>query len=254
MKKATFLTYNKPLLCVMVQEDTVEKMQFVIRNAIAEGAEAFGLQLEELKIEERTEEKLKDLFATCHGLPIYVTSYRGKNSVDLTEDERVELLIRAAKCGATLCDVQSDLYDKQPNEVTTNETAINKQKELIKKLHSLGVEVLMSTHTHGFYDEEFIINVAKSQQERGADVVKIVNFSQTEDELMQNLKICADLKYNIDVPYLYLANCEYGRFLRHTGPNLGCCMYLCVLDYKPGYSIEQPKLSALKLVRDNIVL
>ena len=102
MKKATFLTYNKPLLCAMVQEDTVEKMKFVIHNSISDGAEALGLQLEELVLEDRTEEKLKDLFATCKGLPTYITSYRGKNSAKLTEDERVELLILAAKCGATL--------------------------------------------------------------------------------------------------------------------------------------------------------
>ena len=56
MKKATFLTYNKPLLCAMVQEDTVEKMKFVIHNSISDGAEALGLQLEELVLEDRTEE------------------------------------------------------------------------------------------------------------------------------------------------------------------------------------------------------
>ncbi|MBE5733030.1 MAG: type I 3-dehydroquinate dehydratase [Clostridiales bacterium] len=254
MKKATFLTYNKPLLCAMVQEDTIEKMKFVIHNSISDGAEALGLQLEELVLEDRTEEKLKELFATCKGLPTYITSYRGKNSVNLSDDERVELLLLAAKCGATLCDVMSDLYDPQPYEVTENEEAINKQKELIKKLHGLGAEVLMSTHTHTFFDEETIIKIAKSQQERGADVVKIVNFSQTEEQLMHNISVCAKLKDNIDRPYLFLTNGVHGRFIRHVGPTLGCCMYLCVQQYKPGYSTEQPKLTAIKQVRDNFIL
>ena len=252
--KPTFLRYTKPLLCAMVQEDTIEKMKFVIHNSISDGAEALGIQLEDLKLEERTDEKLKDLFASCKGLPTYVTSYRVRNSEGLTDDERVELLIRAAKCGATLCDVMSDLYDPQPYEVTENVEAIEKQKQLINKLHELGVEVLMSTHTHTFFNEETIMKIAKAQQERGADIVKIVNLANTEEQMLENIRACANLKHNIDKNYLFLTGGTYARFLRHAGPSLGCCMYLCVQQYKPGYSTDQPKISAIKQVRDNFIL
>jgi Na+-transporting NADH:ubiquinone oxidoreductase subunit F len=127
-------------------------------------------------------------------------------------------------------------------------------KTVLDLLHSLGVEVLMSTHTHTFFDEETVMKIAKSQQERGADVVKIVNFSNTEEQMLENIRICTNLKHNISKNYLFLTGGTYGRFLRHAGPSLGCCMYLCVQQYKPGYSTEQPKLTAIKQVRDNFIL
>ena len=51
-----------------------------------------------------------------------------------------------ADCGAELCDIMGDYFDKQPGEMTYNETAVKKQRNLIDKLHKRGAEVLMSTH------------------------------------------------------------------------------------------------------------
>ena len=43
--KPTFLTYQKPLLCAMVQDSTPAEMICTIMNSQYDGAEAFGIQL-----------------------------------------------------------------------------------------------------------------------------------------------------------------------------------------------------------------
>ena len=58
-KKPSFLNNAQPLLCVMVQEDNPDSAIDLITNALYNGAEAFGIQLECIKREYRTEENLK---------------------------------------------------------------------------------------------------------------------------------------------------------------------------------------------------
>ena len=253
MRKATFLEYDKPLLCAVVQDRSPQEMNVTINNSLYDGAEAFCIQLEILKPEYRNEQTLKEIFSACRGLPIYITSYRKYFSEHLTDDDCAELLLLGAKCGATLCDVPGDFYCPEPHELTEDIAAIAKQKKLIERIHALGCEVLMSSHLHGFYDEKEVNRIALAQRERGADVVKIVNFATTEEEFLQNVQICTRLKRVLNCPYLYLASGEYGRFIRQTGGKLGCCMYLGVERYHTGSFVEQPILRSLKVIRDNMV-
>ena len=60
MNGSKFLKFEKPPLVAMVQETTAEGAIAVIMNSLAEGAEAFGIQLCYLTPEYRTEEKLKE--------------------------------------------------------------------------------------------------------------------------------------------------------------------------------------------------
>ena len=67
-----------------------------------------------------------------------MTNYRlGENegkSDEILSDELLEL----ADCGATLCDVMGDMFDKQPDEVAVSKKAIEKQMKLIDDLHKKG--------------------------------------------------------------------------------------------------------------------
>ena len=111
----------------------------------------------------------------------------------------------------------------------------------------------MSTHIHAFYQEEKVMEIAGAQRERGADVIKIVNYAETEDQLMENLNIVYHMKKTLDRKFLYLANGPYSRLLRQIGPKLGACMYLCVQNYGPLNSREQPLLRNLKTMRDSML-
>ena len=254
MKKATFLEYERPLLCAMVQDDTPEEMICTILDSLYGGAEAFGIQLCNLKHEYRTEETLRKIFSYCEGRPIYITSYRGNQSKGLSDDECAELLLLGLRAGATLCDVMGDYFCPTTDQLTFDEEAVKKQKALIEKIHEMGGEVLISSHLSRFFSEEEIVRYAKAQAERGADVIKIVSKAETEDEQMASLQIIHRLKQECDRPFLFLVGGKYTRLVREIGPSLGVCMYLCLSRYRPVSAKAQPLLSAAKAIRDAMLL
>lgn len=249
--KPTFLQYTKPLLCTMLQGSTPEQYIHDIAVSIVKGVEGFCLLLQTLEREYRNEKDLKRIFNACKGLPIYVTSsYRSGASQGLTDDELAEYLLLCCKCGATLMDVMGDMYCPEKRELTYNEDAIKKQKALIDKIHEMGGEVLMSSHIHEFIDEKTVVEYALAQQSRGADIIKIVNFCNNDDELMVNLSCINTLKHTLDKPFLYLANGSHCTLIRTIGAHLGSCMYLCQPYYKENGVYEQPLLENARQIRD----
>ncbi len=248
--KPTFLTYQKPLLCAMIQATTAEEAICQIVNASYDGAEAFGVQLECLRREDRTLETLKKIFSYCENKPIYMTSYRYSNSTGYTDDDCAQLLLLGLEAGGTLCDIMGDMFCKAQYELTYDQEAVRKQKELAAKIHAMGGEVLFSSHVGTFLSEEEIMKIAFAQQDRGADVVKIVTHAQTHEQLMTDINICDRLNRELKSKFLFLANGPHCKLLRQMGAALGCCMYLTVQHYMPVSSKEQPQLRATKALRD----
>lgn len=250
--KPTFLQYEKPLLCAMVLCPTPEMCIEKIKASIVGGAEAIGIQLDHLRREYRTREILREIFAACKGLPIYVTSYRGSESEGMTDDECVELLMLALECGATLIDVFGDLYDKGAKyQLATDPEAVTKQKALISEIHKRGGEVLISCHTKSNLTVEENIEMAKAHVDRGADVIKIVNECNDKTEIPSYMESIQKITAMTDAKLLFLVS-GAGRLIRSIGPNLGVCMYLCVAWHGPSDTREQPLLAKIKAVRDNI--
>ncbi len=254
MAKATFIGHDRPLLCAMVQDSTPDEMICTILDSLYDGADAFGIQLCNLKAEYRNEETLRKIFSYCDGHPIYITSYRGGASKELTDDERAEYLLMGLRAGATLCDVMGDYFCPAKDQLTFDEEAVRKQKALIERIHALGGEVLISSHTSRTFSEEEVVSYAKEQIARGADVVKIVSKAETEDEETAALGIIRRLKKECDRPFLFLVGGKYTRLVRQIGPALGVCMYLCVQRYRPVTAKPQPILRAVKAIRDAMLL
>ena len=148
MNKPTFLNYEKPLLCAMIQCHTPDECIEKIKRSIDGGAEALGIQLCKLEKKYRTENELKRIFSACESRPIYITSYRSGHSKEFTDKECADLLLMGVKCGATLADVMGDLFDRGAQyELSTDTEAVERQKALISEIHAMGGEVLMSCHT-----------------------------------------------------------------------------------------------------------
>jgi len=250
--KPTFLEYNRPLLCCMIPDNTPDGAINTIMNAHFDGADAFGFQLEGWKPEYLNEESFRKVFKHCMGKPIYVTSYRGRSNLNKTDDECAEVLFAAIRAGATMVDVMADFYDRQTCQMTYNPEAVAKQKVLIEKFHAQGAEVLMSSHTHAHLDEDTLVQYAKSQRERGADVCKIVNYGNTPEEADTNFRAVLRINREVDGKLLFLANGDYCYPLRQIGPSLGVCMWLCVQSYNSETSREQPLLRAMKTVKENL--
>ena len=251
MKSKTFLTYERPLLTCMVQADNPDRIKELIDKSIPDGAEAFGMQFEKLECEYRTKEVYKDLFAYAKDKPVYVTNYRHISNEGKTDDMLAEELIELADCGADLCDVMGDYFDRQPDEVAIDKMAIEKQKELIRKIHDKGAKVLMSSHVLKYIPAERVLEIAFEHQRRGADICKIVTGADTMEQQLENLKIINMLKENLKIPFLFLCGGEC-RILRRIGGELGCCMYLCVHEYDELATPQQPLLTRVKAIRDNM--
>lgn len=248
-----FLTSEKPLLTVMLQCETPETAIGRIRNANGLGADAYGLQAESLKPEYQNDEVYKKLFAEGAGRPFYATYYRCAHNAGKSDEELADGILKLADCGADLCDVIGDLYDKQPDELAKDETAIKKQMELIDKLHEKGSKVLMSSHIIKFTEAERVLEVALEQKRRGADIIKIVTSANGMEQQIENLRITNYLKENLDAPFLYLSvgDCSIHRRL---GMSLGCCMALCVYEHDALSTPAQPLLQTMRTIRDSVGL
>lgn len=249
--KPTFTNYHKPLLTVMLQCETPELILGRIRNALCDGAEAFGLQAEWLKPEYQTPEVYQQLIREMRDRPCYVTNYRGRNNGTASDEVLAEGLLTWAKCGASLCDVPGDHFCKHPLQLTDDPEAIRKQMALIDKLHAQGAQVLMSSHIFTFTPAQKVLEVALEQKRRGADVVKIVTGADTMEQQIENLRITHLLKEELGIPFLFLSGGQCSLH-RRLGIHLGCCMALCTYEHDALSSFQQPLLRIMRSVRDDM--
>ena len=244
MKKATFLNHENALIVAMVQAYTPTRVKELMDACFNEGAEGFGMQFCRMKKQYKNKETYKDLFKYAKGLPIYVTNYRQGENEGVSDEELATGLVEFAECGATLCDVMGDMFDKQDDEMAKDEKAIEKQMKLIKKLHDVGAEVLMSSHILKFTSAERVLEIALEQQRRGADICKIVVSADNMADQIENLRIINLLKENLKIPFLFLCGGE-SHIIRRIGGEIGCCMYLAVHEHDELATPSQPLLRDL---------
>lgn len=246
----SFLNREKPWLTLLFSAETEKRAMEIVAKGINDGAEAFCIQTEALRPEDRTPETYRRIFEATGNRPIYVTNYRKHSNEGVSDGRIAQELLTLADCGAALCDVMGDLYCPTPGEMTDCPEAIQKQRELIERLHEKGTEVIMSSHVLAFTPAERVVEMALDQQERGADIVKIVTGAQTMEEQLENLRITHLLKRELRAPFLFLSGgmCELHR---RVGPMLGCCMYLCSLEDDLDPKPVQPMLRKTKAIWEN---
>ena len=213
-----FLKNDRPIITVLLSsvEDTALLKE--ISDSINQGTDAFGLQLERLKPELRTEINLKRYFTAMQNKPVYVTCYQRGDVIDETDKERANLLLKALDWGADLADIRGDFFCACEGEMTYDKEAIEKQRDLIRIIHEKGKEVLISSHIiynnkFCFLKKEKVLEIALEQERRGADIAKIVTNADTEEELLENFEAITLLKKAVKIPVLFLCNGE--KCLRH---------------------------------------
>lgn len=248
--KKSFLGHDVPPLALLFCPSTEEIAVETIKRGIDEGAEAFCIQTESLLPEYRRPTSYERIFAAADDLPIYVTNYRHHSNEGLSEEALAEELLTLAGCGATLCDVMGDMFCPTVGEMTTDPSAVEKQRRLIERLHEKGAEVLMSSHVLRYIPQEEVVRLALLQQERGTDIVKIVTGADCMEQQIDNLRTTTVLKDTLRTPFLFLSGgCCTAH--RRIGAMLGCCMYLCSLDDSTEPKPIQPMLRKVKAIRDN---
>ena len=189
MNNNSFFNNDKATLTVMVQANNPARIKELMDKAVPSGAEAFGIQFEQMLPEYRTPEVYRDLFSYAEGRPLYVTNYRDKQNSGKSDVELSDELVEFAECGADLCDMMGDYFDRQPDEVAVDENAINKQIKLINRIHEKGAKVLMSSHVTKYTPAERVLEIALEHQRRGADISKIVVGADNMEQEIENLSI-----------------------------------------------------------------
>ena len=251
IQKPTFLHQNRPLITCMLQERDINTACKTVRNAMFDGCDAFGYQMEVTDKAQRSDENLKKLFCTMGQKPIYVTNYRTGQNTGMSDDELLDDLIRMLHCGATLADIMGDFYSPDPIQLTTDAIAVEKQKDAIKRVHDAGGEVLMSSHVLKFIDSDEVMRIATAHMERGADISKIVTWADTEEEELANLATIERLRRELEIPFLFLCGGKYTKMVRTIGPFLGACMWLTVYQHNAFSTDAQPVCRAIRAIADN---
>jgi 3-dehydroquinate dehydratase len=248
--KPTFLNRGgKPLLVSVICDRRPDECIASIRNSIFDGADGFLLQLETLDPANLNVPDLRRILDYACDKPVLTTNYRhGK----LTDEDLVEQALTGLEAGVTMLDIPGDTYDPSPMQLSQQPEAVDHQKRLVDRVHSLGGEVLMSSHTWVAMTCEHAVEHAQALAARGADMVKIAMAAHSEDDALEAIKTTALLKRELTVPYLYVCMGQYGKLQRAIGPMLGSAMALCVPTYVAYSHREQPLLRATKAVLDNL--
>lgn len=243
---AKFLRKDRPTLTCMVQARTGERILELIEKGLDGGADAFGVQLEQLEFEYRTQEWMKKIFSATDGKPVYVTNYRSGLNGEIPDEDRAKELISAAECGAALIDITGDWYKQTNGELTFDAAAVEKQKIFIADIHKLGAEVLMSSHTFRFMPKERAFEYINEQHSRGADIAKLVSAANDDYELAENFGISSELSKDKYSPALFLCIGDFCKKHRITAPLICGGMFLCVVEYDELATPVQPLLSDAK--------
>ncbi|MDD5604225.1 MAG: type I 3-dehydroquinate dehydratase [Eubacteriales bacterium] len=252
MKPSFVIPHKRPLLVSMITETLVADCIIVIRNSIFDGADAFALHLDHLDPKHINEEDLKRIMNYCCDKPVLSINYRKPNKNSLSDEDLVETHFTALKAGATMCDIMGDMYEPSPMQLAKSPVAIDKQKKLIDRIHSVGGEVLMSSHTWVMMSPEETVEHAKALESRGVDMIKIAMRADTENELLEVIRTTSMMKRELKIPFLHICMGQYGKLHRVIAPFFGSALVLCVQQYTRAGHKEQPLLGATKRALDNI--
>lgn len=219
MQRVKFTALPRPFVCALVQQSSVEDTIAMMHQSDYDGAQAIGVDVCLIRDEELTDDKLRAIMR-CTTRPVYAMCYR-HDSVSRTEEDRAEMLKRMARAGASIVDIMGDFYDPQSTQLTRDETAVARQMALIDEIHALGCEVLMSSHLQVPMTGEEVYAHLHEFEKRGADVVKIVPFVNTREEMAESVRTTMMLNERLEKPFIYVSNGAFGRHQRIIAPMFG---------------------------------
>ena len=238
----TFLNSDYPIITGMLKSTTKQDLLAEIKRVRADGAMAYGFQIEHLEDTLKTREGLGEILDAMSNKPVYVTNYmRNNHTPNITWETLRDQLMMALELGATLIDIPGDMFDTSEMELTMNKAAIEKQRRLIDEIHERGGEVLMSSHVLRYIPKETALMIALQHKERGADICKIVANASNDAELRENFEIIHLLESRLGLKHLTLCNGSHCKKHRRLGPLLGSSLFLATENAKAGQN--QPTIA-----------
>ncbi|MDF2724802.1 MAG: type 3-dehydroquinate dehydratase [Paenibacillus sp.] len=261
--RPSFAKLPQPFIVNVLRERDPDSAIATIKNAEYDGAQAHDLHLSILGEQYLNYKDLRRIVAST-SKPILALNYR--HTPGMSDEERLKPQLVALEAGAAGIDIPANIFDApaasgaaQPNvrsgmpqELSTDEAVIAKQIELIDRVHAMGAEVLLSSHTRVVMSTEQVVAHAQQMALRGADIVKIVSVCTSKEELVEAFRSIVALKKTLDVPFQYQCQGEHGKLTRVVGPMLGNMLVFCNQRYIPASITEQPLVTAMRSVFQNV--
>ena len=246
MSRPSFLALPRPVVTCILGEKTVDDAVATMKNGEFQGAPAFAIHLEKLPREALTDDNFRRI-AGCTRRPVMFLRYRADGI--FTDEERVELLTRAAACGAAAVDFTADTFDPSPMEFSEKPEAIDRQRRAIDRVHELGAEVVMSSHiTDQSRTCEQVVSHLLAVEKRGADFVKIVTRADTEEEFLEAVRTTMVLRRELKKPFIFLCGGKFALPMRYLCPSLGNALTFCVEKYSAAFTTGQPPLENMQRI------
>lgn len=240
---------QRPYLTVSTSDRTALDTICTMRQAAYDGADAFMIHLEKLDKQYFNEKDLREVFSFAGSRPIATLNYSDNRS-EKVDEELAEGQLTAIAAGSGCCDIMADMFDPRPEQMTRDPKAVKRQAELIQTIHSLGAQVLMSTHLWNFTEPERVVEQLQEMEARGADIVKVAMRVEKPEQMRDAVNLTMELKENLQVPFLHICAGKYGKAHRILSPLLGSCMVLCVEKYTPRSNKDKPLLKAVHSIYD----
>ena len=250
MLKPSFFNRQSAAVTALMAEKSVADFIVQMRESEFSGADGLAVELKNLPLEERTEENFRKMICATQ-LPCMFINYRNCIVYGNDDDARQRELLLAAECGAEVIDVMGDLYDPSDFELTRNPEVVRKQVALIDRIHSLGSKVIMSSHMKCYRTFDEIYEHMQRQSERGADILKLVHYVNTPDELAGAVSTTMKLHEKLDKPFVHLCSGNYSRPHRFMTATLGSSIVFGINEYRPFALMGQPTIKAYRTVLDN---
>ena len=260
---------NAPALAGVIREKTIRAAKAEIKNCRYNGATMIDLHMSCL--EDTSVESLKSIISSSP-LPILALNYNTTydwEGAGFSEEERVESFLRSIEAGVAGIDMQGYTYHLpskdgfcgedqysftkgNPKEIVTDRAIIEKQCELIEKVHGKGAEVLLSCHPGIPMTSEQVVELALFLEKRNPDIIKIVTRADSEDDLAESIRAMLMLKKEVKTPIAYHAGGKAGTASRIINPLLGGQIAFCVDRYNEGSTMEQIDLRTATAIVENM--
>ena len=251
MQRKRFPLERRPLFTAIFCDNSVETLSRQAKAAFWAGADAVCVELKNLPRGDRATGRLRVLMDATP-LPTMCCLYRSDILDGDDDDARTKTLLNALDAGAACIDVMGDLFDKSPREWTRKPSAVARQKRLIAKIHGAGAQVIMSSHPLAPLPPEEVLAQLRDFEKRGADIVKLVQTADTEEEFLAALRATFLCRRELKKPFVHLVSGAFGNLHRMIAPSLGIALTFATLDQRGEFPMPQSPLANLKGAFDSI--
>ena len=215
---------HKPFIVAVIAEPTATKCLRQLKSAEEDGADAFEINIAQLK-----EQELREIFISTEKPCIasnrrsdFMKLYGYKNLPETNEEIRVEKLLRALENGAEAIDFELDTFtsrhetpsfgsqaetkyalksESKPTQYSTHPRTALRQRRLSQLIKSRGGEVLISCHTQTRIRQNEILRLVQAIELQGADLAKVVTHTFNVDDLVNFLRTVLKMKNSARIPF-----------------------------------------------------